>query len=211
MWCSVGCPNGPELFTLYYVMGGSVINITLLQNCKWILLHVKTNCSSSSFPMGIQKNPFAKSVALCHRPEALLICSSNVSTFHTPAVIVLVIGWACGISRIHLVSAGARLWMKRKYDNDHHSSFLFMSLIFATLLLLHNVIWFLICHLGQWSQIQRFPITFSHNNSSYHTSQEPSMGVTPIPTVSVPIVYSESEEMMTMLVHRPNGALWAGL
>lgn len=40
-----------------------------------------------------------------------------------------------------------------------------MALIFTTLSLFHNVIWFLISYLDQWSQFQKFPIGFYHNNS----------------------------------------------
>lgn len=40
-----------------------------------------------------------------------------------------------------------------------------MALIFTTFSLFHNVIWFLIFYLDQWSQFQKFPIGFYHNNS----------------------------------------------
>lgn len=53
-----GVLSDPELFKLYFVLRGSVVNIALSQNCKWILLHMNANCFLSSFFIEIQKNAF---------------------------------------------------------------------------------------------------------------------------------------------------------
>lgn len=37
--------------------------------------HVNENCFCSSFPIGVEKNVFAGSVATCDQPEAMLVCS----------------------------------------------------------------------------------------------------------------------------------------
>ena len=87
MWCSKGCPNGPELSRLYYFRWKSVVNIGLMQDCKEILCEVNVSCSVYSFRRETPKNVFAKSVALCYRPVAWLICSRNDSTSHMPVVI----------------------------------------------------------------------------------------------------------------------------
>ena len=43
-------------------------------------------------------------------------------------------------------------------------NFLPMAPIFTTLSLFHNVMWVLISYLDQWSQFQKFPVGFYHNN-----------------------------------------------
>lgn len=79
-WCFERCP-ATQFSSDYFMTEVSRVNIALGQGCKCIVSFPR-ECELFlfSFPIGMEKNAFARSKVVYHVPEALLICSSNNTT-----------------------------------------------------------------------------------------------------------------------------------
>lgn len=67
MWCSAECPDSPCPFGLIMIEGqGLTQPWGKIEYAYFCLFHVKTNCFSSSFLIGLKMNAFISSVAEAH-------------------------------------------------------------------------------------------------------------------------------------------------